>query len=101
MQPSGLQRLSGNALPSGGYNQIGGRLRSGVPAIILRPPIQLIRSKSSSLCPNACSHSKAQCPPLKGSSKGQSYPMKLLITFLEDLKFPALLSRVDGNYPAF
>jgi hypothetical protein len=33
-----------------------------------------LRSKSSSLCPNACSYSRAQRLPLKGSSKGQSYP---------------------------
>jgi hypothetical protein len=47
-------------------------LRCGVPAIIL------LRSALSAASPavfaNACSHSKAQRLPLKGSSEGQSYP---------------------------
>ena len=79
-----------------------GLLRSGVPAII---------HYSAS---NACSQSRAQRLPLKGSSEGQSYPECWLESVprnyanferchhfpQEPQNFPALFgSGVDSNYP--
>src|SRR5271154_505410 len=54
--------------------------------------VQLIRSKSSSLCPNTCSHSRAQHLPLEGSSKGPSYPTKPL----QHLSLSSRTSKISG-----
>ena len=60
------------------------------------PPLfSLIRSKSSSLCPNACSHSRAQRLPLKGSSKGQSYPECWLESVLRNYANSEAMQQAD------
>jgi hypothetical protein len=65
-----------------------------VPAIILLCSA-FIRSKSNSLCPNACSHSRAQRLPLKGSSKRQSYPECWLESVLRNYANSEPLQQVD------
>jgi hypothetical protein len=63
---------------------------------LLSSSVQLYPQQVQQPLPNACSHSKAPCLPLKGSSEGHSYPecwLEVRITLtLKSLQIIGLVS---------